>query len=75
MKSWVPALGLIGVGFFIAGCVIGGVAGGVWLDDKLNAEPAFLIVGIILGIIFACLGVYRMIKPFTDDARKGGKYS
>ena len=73
MKSWVPALGLIGVGFFIAGCVIGGVLGGAWLDDKLNAEPAFLIVGIILGITVAFLGVYGMVKPFTESARKGDK--
>lgn len=74
MKSWVPALGLVGVGFFIAGCVIAGVLGGAWLDDRLKSQPAFLIAGILLGILLACFGVYSMIKPFLDSARKGGKY-
>jgi ATP synthase protein I len=75
MKSWVPALGLIGVGFFIAGSIIGGILGGQWLDGKLNTEPAFLITGLILGIVVASLGVYNMIKPIMDNIRKGGKYN
>ena len=75
MKSWVPAFGLIGVGFFIAGCIIGGILGGQWLDEKLNTEPAFLISGLVLGIILAFLGVYNMIKPIIDNMRKGGKYN
>ncbi|UCD09817.1 MAG: AtpZ/AtpI family protein [Dehalococcoidales bacterium] len=75
MKSWVPALGLIGVGFFIAGCIIGGILGGQWLDEKLDTEPAFLITGLVLGMVIVFFGVYNMIKPIMDDIRKGGKYS
>ena len=75
MKSWVPALGLIGVGFFIAGSIIGGILGGRWLDEKLDTEPVFLILGLVLGIVVAFLGVYNMIKPIIDYMRKGGKYN
>jgi ATP synthase protein I len=75
MKSWVPALGLSGIGFFIAGCIIGGILGGSWIDDKLGTEPAFLIIGIIIGIFCACMGVYHMIKPLMDRVRKEGKDS
>lgn len=75
MKSWVPALGLIGVGFFIAGCIIGGILGGQWLDEKLKTEPVFLILGLVLGIVVAFLGVYNMVKPIMDNIRKGGKYN
>ena len=74
MKSWVPAFGLIGVGFFIAGCIIGGILGGRWLDEKFSTEPVFLILGLVLGIVVAFFGVYNMIKPTIDNMRKGGKY-
>ena len=75
MKSWMPALTLTGVGFFIAACVIGGLLGGQWLDQKLNTEPVFLITGIILGIALAFFGVYDMIKSLVDNIRKGGDNS
>jgi len=73
MKSWVAALGLTGIGFFIAGSIIGGLLGGLWLDNKLNTEPVFLIAGLILGIAFAFFGVYNMVRPLLVNARKGGK--
>ncbi|MFC2069628.1 AtpZ/AtpI family protein [Chloroflexota bacterium] len=75
MKSWVAALGLTGIGFFIAGSIIGGLLGGIWLDNKLNTEPVFLIVGLILGIAFAFFGVYNMIKPIMDSMKNGGENS
>jgi F0F1-type ATP synthase assembly protein I len=75
MKSWVPALGLTGIGFFIAGFIIGGLLGGKWIDEKLGTEPAFLITGLVLGIALAFLGVYNMIKPIIDNIRKGGEDS
>ena len=70
MKSWVAATGLTGIGFFIAGSIIGGLLGGQWLDNKLNTEPAFLITGLILGIAFAFYSVYNMIKPIMDKMKK-----
>ena len=75
MKSWVPALGLTGIGFFIAGCIIGGLLGGKWIDAKFGTAPAFLITGLVLGIAVAFLGVYSMIKPIVDNIRKGGEDS
>ena len=71
MKSWVAALGMTGIGFFIAGSIIGGLLGGKWLDNKLNTEPAFLIAGIVLGIAFAYYGVYKTLKPIVDSINKG----
>ena len=69
MKSWVPALGLTGIGFFIAGCIIGGLLGGKWIDEKFGTT------GLVLGIAVAFLGVYNMIKPIVDNIRKGGEDS
>ena len=72
MKQWVGALGLTGIGFYIAGMIILGILGGHWLDNKLNTEPVFLIIGLVFGIAFAFFGVYNTIKPIMDNMKKGG---
>lgn len=72
MSRWRAALGLSGIGFYIAGSIILGVVAGHWLDSKLNSEPIWLIVGLILGIIVAFYGVYAMLRPFISNKRDGG---
>jgi len=66
MNRWLAALGLTGIGFYIAGLIILGVLGGRWLDSKLNSEPIFIITGLILGVVIAFYGIYRMLRPFID---------
>jgi F0F1-type ATP synthase assembly protein I len=44
-----------------------GVLTGRWLDSKMNSEPICVIVGLILGVIVAFYGVYRMILPLTRN--------
>ncbi len=63
------ALRLIGVGFFIGGSIFLGVLAGLWLDSRLNTGPILVIVGLILGIIVAFYGVYRMLLPFLSNKR------
>ena len=67
MNRWVPALRLTGVGFFIAACIVGGILAGLWLDDKLNTEPWLMIGGLLVGLVVAFYGVYRMIRPLMND--------
>ncbi|MFC2015093.1 AtpZ/AtpI family protein [Chloroflexota bacterium] len=38
-----------------------GVMGGLWLDNKFNTRPILVIVGLILGIIVAFYGTYRVV--------------
>jgi len=63
MKRWEAALRLVGVGWYIGICIVLGVLGGLWLDDKFDTTPILVIVGLILGIIIAMYGVYRMVLP------------
>ena len=63
-------LSLMGMGFYIAIAIILGIWGGHWLDGKMNTSPLWLIIGLILGIAVAALGVYNMIKPFMEEAKK-----
>ena len=71
MSRWVAALRLIGVGWYIGICIAVGVYAGYWLDKKLDTS-LFWIVGLILGIIVAFYGVYRMLLPFVGNKRDRG---
>ena len=64
MDKWMPALRLTGIGFYIAACIVGGTLLGWWLGDK---KPVFMITGLIIGLIIAVYGVYRMIKPLMNQ--------
>jgi len=44
-----------------------GVLGGLWLDNKLNTQPLFIIIGLIFGFITAVYGVYRMLLPLFKN--------
>ncbi len=67
MKRGAAALGLTGIGFYIAGAIILGILGGLWLDNKLNSKPLFIIAGLILGIVVAFYGVYKMLRPYISN--------
>ena len=72
MSRWAAALRLLGVGFYIGGSIVLGVVAGLWLDSKLGTSYIW-IIGLILGIIVAFYGVYRMLLPFIGSKRDRGK--
>ncbi len=67
MSRWVAALRLLGVGFFIGGSILLGVVVGLWLDSKFNTSPILVIVGLVLGIAIAFIGVYQMLLPLIGS--------
>jgi len=68
------ALRLVGVGFYIGGCIVLGVFVGLWLDSKLNTRPIFVIVGLLFGLFLAFYGVYQMVLPLLNNKKgKGDK--
>jgi uncharacterized ion transporter superfamily protein YfcC len=71
MKKWVPALTLTGIGFYIVICIVGGALAGWWFSGE---NAIFLVVGLLLGLLVAVYGVYRMIRPLInnrDDKENG----
>jgi F0F1-type ATP synthase assembly protein I len=64
MNKWIPALRLTGIGFYIATCIVGGTLAGWWLGSK---KPLFMIIGLVLGLVIAVYGVYRMIRPLMKN--------
>ena len=63
MRRWEAAFRLVGLGWYVGVCIVLGVVGGLWLDGKFNTTPILVIVGLILGVVIAFYGVYRMILP------------
>ena len=67
MSRLIAALRLTGVGFFIGGSIVLGVVAGLWLDNKMNTKPVFILVGLVLGIVVAAYGVYQMLLPLLGN--------
>jgi len=63
VNRWEAALRLTGVGFYIGGCIVGGVYLGLWLDGKFDISPLFTLLGLGLGLFVALYGTYRMLLP------------
>ena len=56
------AMGLVtGLGLSAGGSLLVGVLGGMFIDRLLGTTPLFLIVGILLGMAAAAVGVYRLV--------------
>jgi ATP synthase protein I len=66
------ALRLVGLGWFVGLCIGLGVWGGRQLDGKFGTGPLLVIAGLILGVIVAFYGVYRMILPNINKKQTGG---
>jgi len=74
MKQWPAAMQLLVVGFYVAFSLLIPTVIGVWLDKRASHEfPLFTIIGLGLGTIIMVYGVYRMVKPFMEQAKKKGQ--
>jgi F0F1-type ATP synthase assembly protein I len=71
MSRWAAASRLLGIGFFVAACILSGVLAGLWLDSKLSTKPLFILLGLAAGLAVAFYGVFRMIRLVINN--KQGK--
>jgi len=71
MNWWVLALRLTGMGWYIALCIVIGVAGGLGLDKLAGTIPLFTLLGTVLGSVVAFWGVYKMVLPMLYGAKQG----
>jgi F0F1-type ATP synthase assembly protein I len=75
-KRWAGVLRFVGIGWYIAACILLGALGGRWIGQKLDSrssEVIFTILGLIVGLIVAFLGVYRMFRVIESDNQDKGK--
>jgi F0F1-type ATP synthase assembly protein I len=66
-----PAAYLLGIGWFFATAIVAGVLLGRWVDSATGLEPTFTLVGIVLGLVVAFFGGFRMLLPFLNRFGNG----
>lgn len=65
-----PAFRLIGLGSYVATCIVGGTVGGYYLDRILGTGDWFTLGGLALGLVAALWGGYRMLMETLADVRR-----
>ena len=65
-------LRLLGIGWYVALCIGGGGLGGFWLDEYLDLNPVFTLLGLGVGIALAVVGMYRMLLAVMANASEPG---
>ncbi len=65
------AMSLIGIGWFLAASIVGGVVGGLLLDGWLHTKPVFTLLGLFGGLTVAFFGTYQMIMKVMTKGRDG----
>ncbi|MEB3102523.1 AtpZ/AtpI family protein [Ferviditalea candida] len=62
------AAGFVGfIGLDLSLMMLGGFWLGRNLDNRLNSEPAFLIIGVLTGLIAGVFSIVKMIKVFFGE--------
>ena len=54
-------LRLLGIGWYVALCIGGGIIGGYYLDRWLDLTLVFTLLGLAVGLTLAVVGMYRML--------------
>ncbi|GAF65064.1 hypothetical protein BTS2_1961 [Bacillus sp. TS-2] len=52
---------------YIVACTLAGVFIGIWLDNKFETQPLFLIVSLFTWLGVAFYAVFKTIQPFLGD--------
>ena len=68
-----PTVRLLGIGWYFAVCIVGGVVGGVLLDRAIDTVPLFTLLGLALGLAAAFIGGYRMLMETLGPTGPGKK--
>jgi|GEM_PF-1680985 len=61
-----PAVGLVGIGSYLATSIVGLTLIGHWLDGKFELSPVLTLVFLALGLLVGFVGAYRQLKLVID---------
>ena len=56
-----PVVRLMGIGWYFAFSIVGGIVAGVLMDGWLDTKPAFTLVGLLVGLLAAFWGGYLLL--------------
>ncbi len=69
-KRWAESFRFIGIGWYVAVCIILGALGGRWIGQQIGGSGTVAIltvVGVLAGLALAFVGMYRMMKPLLSQ--------
>ena len=69
MDWWVVGLRLMGLGWYVAACIILGVLVGLGLDKLIGITPLCTLLGTVLGSVLAFWGLYKMVQPIIYGSK------
>lgn len=85
MNRRLLALRLLGLGWYVAVCIVigagGGLAIGRWLDLSPALTSLITLAGVLLGTVAAFYGLFKMVRPLlnrapdTDSGAAADRYS
>ncbi|WP_416147765.1 AtpZ/AtpI family protein [Salipaludibacillus sp. HK11] len=54
---------------YFVGSILLGIFGGRWLDNQLNGDGLYLVIGMLVGLTTATYGIVKAIQQFMGDDR------
>jgi hypothetical protein len=60
---------LMGLGWYFALSIVGGIGGGLLLDGWLDTKPVFTLVGLFGGLLLAFWGGYFLLMEAIGKGR------
>ncbi len=74
LARWVGPLRFLGLGWYVALCIVLGLVAGRAADDFLGLPLLFTVIGLGVGVFAAFWGLYRMVVALGgDDEPRGGR--
>jgi hypothetical protein len=74
VKHWSVALQVLIVGFYVPLSLLMPTGIGLWLDRRAGHEfPSYALIGLGIGTVIMVYGVYRMVRPFLEEAKGESK--
>jgi ATP synthase protein I len=71
MQTLPPTARLIGIGFYIALCIVIGTIGGRELDKAVDTGSLFTIIGLALGLALALYGgIQQLMEVLAEINRR-----
>ena len=62
------ALRFLGLGWYIAACIVVGILGGLWLDRLAGTKVLFTLLGVGLGLAGSFYGIYKLARPLLRSS-------
>ena len=68
-----PALGLVGIGSYLAVSIAGMAIVGNLLDRRFDTDPLLTLVFLVLGLLVGFLGAYRQLRRVLQSTAEGDR--